>query len=221
MPCSSFSAPSESFWAICWYLWFRDDPADHPGVNAAELEKILAGRRFERPHRLSFAKLLAGLPLAFSALADVSGGVITDYATRRLGLRWGRAGIGLISCLGASVAMLAGATVRDGRTAAILIALAAGSSCLMAAASWSVCIDIGGNQTGLVGAMMNTAGQVGGVLSPIVLAVLRRNLWSWSVPLYLIGLLYGVGALAWILVDANRPLASAKVGTVVRHKEEH
>lgn len=29
-------------WAVGFWLWFRDDPADHPGVNAAELDAIRA-----------------------------------------------------------------------------------------------------------------------------------------------------------------------------------
>lgn len=30
-------------WAVGFYVWFRDDPADHPGVNAGELAVIRAG----------------------------------------------------------------------------------------------------------------------------------------------------------------------------------
>ena len=32
-------------WAAAWFRWFRDEPRDHPGVNAAEVELIEAGRR--------------------------------------------------------------------------------------------------------------------------------------------------------------------------------
>ena len=31
-------------WAAAWWLWFRDDPAEHPAMNEAELRTILAGR---------------------------------------------------------------------------------------------------------------------------------------------------------------------------------
>ena len=31
-------------WAIGWWRWFRDEPADHPAVNPAELRLIAAGR---------------------------------------------------------------------------------------------------------------------------------------------------------------------------------
>jgi len=36
-------------WAVAWWRWFRDDPADHPAVNESELRAILSGRR-EVPH---------------------------------------------------------------------------------------------------------------------------------------------------------------------------
>jgi ACS family glucarate transporter-like MFS transporter len=162
----------------------------------------------ERERGFSAVRLgvLAGLPLILSVLADLVGGIATDYASRRFGLRWGRAGVGVISCLGASIAMLFGAGVQDGVSAAILIAIAAASSNLMLGASWGSCIDIGGSQTGLIGGVMNTAGQVGGIVSPIILALILRYFSSWSAPLYLTGLLYSLGALAWCMVDASKPL---------------
>jgi len=35
-------------WAIAWCLWFRDDPADHPGISADELAYITAHRQENR-----------------------------------------------------------------------------------------------------------------------------------------------------------------------------
>jgi ACS family glucarate transporter-like MFS transporter len=32
-------------WAVLFYLWFRDDPAEHPGLSRPELEYIVAGRQ--------------------------------------------------------------------------------------------------------------------------------------------------------------------------------
>jgi len=37
-------------WVIAWHRWFRDDPAAHPAVNAAERELIAADRPAEVPH---------------------------------------------------------------------------------------------------------------------------------------------------------------------------
>ncbi len=36
-------------WALAFYLWFRDDPAEHPETNAAERHLIAAGRKADRP----------------------------------------------------------------------------------------------------------------------------------------------------------------------------
>jgi MFS family permease len=36
------------FWAVSFYLWFRDDPAEHPGVN--ELERHAIGAASFKPH---------------------------------------------------------------------------------------------------------------------------------------------------------------------------
>lgn len=32
-------------WAFAWYLWFRDDPADHKGISQTELDYILENRQ--------------------------------------------------------------------------------------------------------------------------------------------------------------------------------
>ena len=35
-------------WAIAFYVWFRDDPAEHPAANEAERRLIVAGRKRPR-----------------------------------------------------------------------------------------------------------------------------------------------------------------------------
>ena len=37
-------------WAVCFYLWFRDDPREHPRVNAAELELLKETRQNSLGH---------------------------------------------------------------------------------------------------------------------------------------------------------------------------
>jgi predicted dehydrogenase/MFS family permease len=32
-------------WAVFWYAWFRDEPADHPGISHSERERILRERQ--------------------------------------------------------------------------------------------------------------------------------------------------------------------------------
>lgn len=150
--------------------------------------------------------VMAGLPLVMSAAADLFGGLTTDWATKRFGLRVGRCGVGSICYLIASVLLIVGTATQHNITAVVLISLALASSNFLLGASWSACSDIAGDHAGTVSAFMNTAGQIGGFLSPIVAALFVENYGSWSAPLYVCGLLYFLGALSWWLVNPQRPI---------------
>lgn len=150
--------------------------------------------------------LMAGMPLALSVLADLFGGLTTDWVTRRYGLKMGRCGVGGASLLLAGLFIMAGANTENAWLSALLISLAAASANFLLGACWGVCIDIAGSHAGVVSACMNTAGQVGGVLSPIILALVVENYSSWAAPLYFSGLLYLGGALCWLFIDPSRPI---------------
>jgi MFS transporter, ACS family, glucarate transporter len=234
-------------WAAAWYFWFRDEPDDHPSVNAAERDLILASRDSETAHTFTgwgvfrqpsvwalcgayFANgygfyflitwlpsyleqqrglqagalsLFAGLPLLLSVVADLTGGMATDTMVRRFGLRAGRVVIGVSAYAVAAVAMLAATQALDARLASVMIAVAAAASMFTLGASWAACIDIGGPSSGVVSAAMNTAGQIGGVLSPIVLAQLVDRFDDWNLPLYVMAFLYAVSSLCWLLVNPH------------------
>jgi ACS family glucarate transporter-like MFS transporter len=72
------------------------------------------------------------------------------------------------------------------------------------APSWATAIDLGGSNAAVLSATMNTAGQVGGVLSPIVLAYIVDRFGNWSLPLYLLAGLYLAAAVSWALIDPRR-----------------
>jgi len=58
-----------------------------------------------------------------------------------------------------------------------------------------------------VSAAMNTSGQVGAILSPILVAEVVRRFSQWSAPLYLTGVLFLMGALCWLWVDPTKPVS--------------
>jgi ACS family glucarate transporter-like MFS transporter len=107
----------------------------------------------------------------------------------------------------AGVFLFAGA-LAQGWTSAVLIALAAASSNFLLGASWSACADIGGNHAATLSAAMNTSGQIGGILSPVLFAVLIRNSVTWTAPLYWTAVLYLWGAVCWYFVHPERPLGA-------------
>jgi MFS family permease len=171
--------------------------------NITWLPTYLARERGLTPERVGLlAGVLAGLPLILSAVADVAGGVTTDRLTRAHGLRLGRCGVGGASLVVAGVALIAGATTRDAIASALWIAVSGASASFLLGSCWGVCQDIAGPHAGLVAGCMNTAGQVGAVLSPIILPHFADP----AVPLCIAGGLYLVGAACWLGVDPRRPI---------------
>jgi MFS family permease len=156
--------------------------------------------------------LFAGLPLMLSVIADLCGGFTTDRLTRRFGLRFGRVSVGAGGYLIATLAMLGGAVVTEPRTAAVLIAVAAAASMFTLAPSWAACIDIGGRHSGVLSAAMNTSGQIGGILSPIVLAYIVDIFANWAIPLYVMAGLYAMATISWLFIRPDRPIEEIGAG---------
>jgi nitrate/nitrite transporter NarK len=51
---------------------------------------------------------------------------------------------------------------------------------------------------------MNTSGQVGGVLSPVVLAYIVDRLGDWNLPLHILSCLYVMAAISWLVIQPER-----------------
>lgn len=144
--------------------------------------------------------VFAGLPMFIAAAAALGGGWTTDVLTKRFGLRWGRAGVAGASYCISMTSMFFAARVPDPQLAASLIALSYGASMFTLGAAFSLCIDLGKQNSAVMTATMNTAGQVGGFFSPLVLAYLVQWFGDWSIPLYIMSGLYAAAVLSWILI---------------------
>lgn len=146
----------------------------------------------------------AGMPLVLSVVADITGGATTDAVSQRFGMRVGRCGVASVAYFVAAITMMTGTLVRDGRTAGVLIALGGAASMFTLAPAWATAIELGGRNSAVLSATMNTAGQVGGILSPIVLAYLVDRLGDWSMPLHVLSCLYLIAAVCWIYINPER-----------------
>jgi MFS family permease len=198
-PIARLALRSPSIWFLC-LMYFTQTYGFTLYVTwlptYLEREKVVHG---------SVLSILSGLPLLLSVVADLFGGITTDSLTRRFGLRTGRCVTGGLSLALAGLFLTAG-TLLPGALAGVLIAIAAAFSNFLLGASWGACVDLAGTHAGAVSAAMNTAGQVGGVLSPIIFAMLTRQQSSWAVPLLVTAALYLLGAACWLFIHPERPL---------------
>ncbi len=160
----------------------------------------------------------AGLPFVLAGGADLAGGWLTDRLSLVYGLRVGRCHLGCASFGGCALLLLASTLSRAPVAKAVLLALALACADLALSACWAVCLDTGARYAGVVTGFMNTFGNLGGFVGPLVVgyAVDRWN--SWTLPFTITAAVYGGGALLWLAIDPNRPLApGASRGTSRQH----
>jgi MFS transporter, ACS family, glucarate transporter len=153
--------------------------------------------------------LLSGLPFVFAGAANLIGGWLTDVLARTRGLKTARCGLGFASFAAGAALTLASTLVPQPLAKAVLLALALGSVDLALSACWSVCLDIGRRHAGVVTGCMNTFSNLGGVLTPLVVAYAVDRWQSWTYPFYVTAVVYAAGALIWLLIDPTQPIGGA------------
>lgn len=152
------------------------------------------------------AAWLASAVLLAGGLATMAGGWLTDALTGRYGLRVGRS-IGVIAMPASGCCIMAAALVGRPMIAAALMALAAAFAELCMSPSWAMCHDVGGEAAGTVTGAMNTLGNLGGAISPLVVGYSVQLRGSWSTPLVITALVYIIGGVLTLLVNPHRRLA--------------
>jgi ACS family glucarate transporter-like MFS transporter len=92
---------------------------------------------------------------------------------------------------------------------ALLLALALASADMALSACWAVCLDVGAAHAGVVTGFMNTFGNLGGLVGPMVTGLALDRWHSWTLPFYVTAGIYAVGALAWLAIDPRRQIEHA------------
>jgi len=148
--------------------------------------------------------LLASLPFLLAGIADVVGGWLTDWLARSRGLRVARCGLGGASFLTTAALLLASTAAAAPMAKALLLAAALGFADLALSACWAAPLDVAPAHAGVVTGFMNTFGNLGGLICPLVVGWAVDRLHSWTLPFQVTALVYVAGALAWLAVDPRR-----------------
>jgi sugar phosphate permease len=215
-------------WAATWYWYYRDRPADHQSVNAAELAVIrqpeappsnsprsvpwriilrnrtvwmLAAMYFCYGYAIDvyldwFPKYLydargvnlkqmgfyASMPFVAGAVGNLLGGWFSDrWAARTGNLKAARRVIAVLGFLIAAGSILP-ATFTTHTTASVIFSCVAVFGLeLTVGVSWAIPLDIGGDFAGSIASIMNTFGNLGGAISPVLLGYLLGG-YGWNVP---------------------------------------
>jgi nitrate/nitrite transporter NarK len=150
---------------------------------------------------------LSGMVLLTGGVASLAGGWLTDRLTKRYGLKVGRS-MGAVTLPLAGLALIAAALTSHPLAAAVCFALATAMGDLSLSPSWAMCHDIGGDAAGRVSGAMNTFGNLGGALSPLVVGYALEWTGKWETPLIVGGGVYVVGGLLTLLIDPRRSIVT-------------
>ena len=150
--------------------------------------------------------LFAALPFLLAGIADVAGGWLTDRWSRARGLRAGRSHLGFVAFFTCAMLVFASTLPVPAVVKASLLAMALASADLALGACWAVPIDVAPDHAGVVTGCMNTLGNLGGLVGPLVLGFAVDRWQSWTFPFYVTAIIYVAGALAWLAIDPTRPI---------------
>ena len=172
------------------------------------------------------AGYIAGIVLLTGATATWLGGRLTDWLVRTYGLRAGRS-LGAVTLPLSGIVLLAAALVENRIAAVVLFALTLGIADLCVSACWAMCHDLGGARAGTVAGAMNTVGNIGGAISPLVVGYTVQWWDSWTLPFFITAGVYAMGGLLTLLINPARPLwphqtvAEAAIAGAVQRAEKH
>jgi len=189
---------SPTLWTLCLmyfcysyclavYLdWFPKYLNDHRGFNLLQMG------------------FYSSLPLLAGTAGDLMGGWVSDIWAKRTGnLKMARRGVAVFGFLLAATAILP-ATLTTNPTASVWYTCVAVFALeLTVGVSWAIPLDIGADYAGSVSAVMNTCGNIGGALSPLILAYLVRA-YSWDMPFLFASGFCLMAAALFCRIDATR-----------------
>ncbi|MEN9661860.1 MAG: hypothetical protein RL324_809 [Verrucomicrobiota bacterium] len=149
---------------------------------------------------------LAGSPLLLGGCGCFLAGWITPALNRWLGsASKTRRYLGAGGLFVGAVLLLVSTQLSNPYLAVAAIALTSFSNDLAMPGAWTACMEFGGRYVGTMGGAMNMMGNLGGFLSPIILArVVSPG--NWAPAFYITSAVAVLGAVCWLMVDTSTSL---------------
>jgi MFS family permease len=135
------------------------------------------------------------------------GGWASDWLVLRFGLKAGRRVVPFIGMPLSALLLIAGASGWGTAVTVTLLSLAFGFSASAEGPFWATAINIGGRHSGAACGIMNTGGNTGGMLAPVLTPLLAHR-FGWAGGLYFGSLVVLVGVVGWFFIDADACVTS-------------
>jgi ACS family glucarate transporter-like MFS transporter len=152
------------------------------------------------------ALVLSSLPYVVGAVANGTGGLLSDALVRRWGLKAGRRAVGVLGLSCAAVFMTASMVTASNLWALVFLSLAYAGILLQQPNLCAVCLDTGRRHAGAVFGFMNTAAQIASFVSSIAFGYLVGYSGNYNLPFIPMVATLAVGAVLWLKLDPTHQL---------------
>ena len=136
------------------------------------------------------------------AIMTPVGGWISDRLVARLGVKNGRRLVPTLGLTAAGILLIAAINVTAPVPMVVLLFLTLGLAAATDGPYWVSAGDLGAKHVGAAAGILNTGGNIGGFLAPIMTPFAAARLgWSWA--LYAGSLVVVIGAVLWFFIDVS------------------
>lgn len=180
------------------------------------------GSYFQEARNFSVAQagLLVSLPLWGGALGGIAGGFINDGLIQLFGSRrWARTTVGFVGKFVACLLMFVAIAQVSGVAAAWCLFLVKFFSDWTQPTVWGTCTDMGGRYSATTFSIINTAGSVGGIATPMVLGIVldiysrteivdgvEKLVTNYTPMFVIVAGMYLCSAFCWFFINCNNSL---------------
>jgi len=141
----------------------------------------------------------AGIPPLAMAISMPLGGWLSDRLQRPLGYRWGRAVVPLGGMIAGAGLLGLGVAAKEPAWIVAWFSLALGAVGACEGSFWSTAVEVGGRLGGTTAAIVNTGGNGGGLLAPVITPWVSKY-FHWQIGIGLGGMVCLLGALCWFWI---------------------
>ncbi len=149
---------------------------------------------------LKTSAIFSMLPFIAMTIGCLGGGTVSDWIAARFGLRAGRCLLPALSLGLTAILLVTGSRAHSVATAGVTLACGAGVLYISQSGFWAVSADIAGENVGVVSAIMNMGGQLGGACSASLTPLIAAHI-GWEMSFVTAASIAALGAGGWLIID--------------------
>jgi len=149
-------------------------------------------------------KMTSFYVFATGIVVVMSVGLLSDWLVKKRGILFSRRFFGMFALGGLSISLIVTCFISNNTLVAIALIIGHLFFSANGIASFSTCVDIGGNNVGTVAGVMNFFGQMGGFLLSISFGKIADLANNFNLPVLILALVLLTGCLLWLLIDPRK-----------------